>query len=129
MENLTVEATKSTPAIFFNAQEGILEIKGKSYPENAAKFYAQVFDWVRSYLESTDKTRVRLILEIVYLNSSSSKALLNLLDMLDGSATNGREVVITWRYHPENETALECGEEFKEDLESAIFNLVEIEEG
>jgi hypothetical protein len=127
MENLIVEATKSTPSLFFDAQAGFLEIKGKSYPENAAKFYAQIFEWVGSYLESTDQTGVRLTLEIIYLNSSSSKALLNLLDLLDSSAKRGREVVITWRYHAENETALECGEEFKEDLESAIFNLVEIE--
>ena len=129
MENLTVEATKSTPYIFFDAQRGILEIRGKSYPENAAKFYAPVFEWLNSYLQANDTATVQVTLEIIYLNSSSSKALLNLLDMLDRSAKSGQGVVIDWRYHGEDETALECGEEFKEDLESAIFNLVNIEKG
>lgn len=128
MENLTVEATKSTPSIFFDAQRGNLEIRGKSYPENAAKFYAPVFEWLNSYLQAYDTATVQVTLEIIYLNSSSSKALLNLLDMLDRAAKSGREVVISWRYHEEDETALECGEEFKEDLESAVFNLVKMEE-
>jgi hypothetical protein len=129
MENLIVEATKSTPSIFFDAQRGNLEIRGKSYPENAAKFFAPVFEWLNSYLQANELATVRVTLEITYLNSSSSKALLNLLDMMDRSAKKGREVFIQWRYHEEDETALECGEEFKEDLESAVFSLVKIENG
>jgi hypothetical protein len=126
MTNLILEATKSTPAIRFDATEGVLEIKGKSYPENSAKFYGPILDWICAYLETSRATGVQLSLELVYLNSSSSKALLNLLDMLDRSAKGGRNVVINWRYHEEDDTALECGEEFKEDLESAVFNLVRI---
>ncbi len=39
---------------------------------------------------------------------------------------SGRKVVIDWLYRAEDDTALECGEEFKEDLGAAIFNLVKI---
>jgi hypothetical protein len=126
MENLKFEGTKSTPFVFFDAQRGTLEIKGRSYPENAAKFYAPIFQWVSSYLQSPDTHVVQMTLEIVYLNTSSSKALLDLLDMLDQAAKSGRKVVINWRYHEEDETALECGEEFREDLEAVIFNLVKM---
>ena len=126
MENLTLGATKSTPSISFDAQSGILEIRGRSYPENAAKFYAPVYEWLKSYLGSAHPGIVEVTLEITYLNSSSSKALLNLLDILDSAAKGGREVIITWLYHEEDETGLECGEEFKEDLEAAVFNLVQI---
>lgn len=128
MENLTLEATKSTPSVFFDAQGGILEIKGRSYPENAAKFFAPIFAWVSTYLQSPDTSAVQMTLEIGYLNSSSSKAFLNLFDMLEQSAVGGRKVVIDWRYHEEDEVALECGEEFKEDLEAAVFNLVKMPE-
>ena len=68
----------------------------------------------------------QLNLEIIYLNSSSSKILLNLFDMLDDAARRGQEIVINWRYHEESETALECGEEFAEELTTAKFNLVMI---
>ena len=127
MDDLRLEATKSSPFISFDTQRGVLEIKGKSYPENAAKFYAPVFEWVSAYLNSDDDRIVEVNLELIYLNSSSSKAILNLFDILDRCSKSGRAIVINWRYHEENETALECGEEFGEDLEAVTFNLVKIE--
>ena len=128
MDDLKIEATKSTPGIFFDAQRGVLDIKGKSYPENAAKFYGPVLDWVGAWLDSTEDSNVRVNVEIIYLNSSSSKAFLNLFGILDRRAQTGRSVEINWYYHEENETALECGEEFIEDLEAVKFNLVKITE-
>ncbi len=38
MENLIIEATKSTPAVHFDAENHVFSIKGESYPENTAKF-------------------------------------------------------------------------------------------
>ncbi len=64
MENLKCEATNSTPSIVFDAQNGILEIKGRSYPENAAKFYAPILNWVSSYLQSPSTQVVHLTLDI-----------------------------------------------------------------
>ncbi len=67
-------------------------------------------------------------MEIIYFNSSSSKALMNLFDLFEEAAQSGKQIQINWRYHEENDTALECGEEFKEDLEAVEFNLVKISE-
>jgi hypothetical protein len=126
MERLFIEATKSSPMVRFDAEAGLLEITGKSYPENASKFYAPIFSWVQEYLPHALNHRTQMELEIIYLNSSSSKIFLNLFDLLDEAAKNGASIEINWRYHEENETALECGEEFAEELESATFNLVKI---
>ena len=129
MERLFIEATKSSPMVRFDAEAGLLEITGKSYPENASKFYAPIFTWVQEYLPNALEHPTRMDLEIVYLNSSSSKIFLNLFDLLDEAAKNGAEVEINWRYHEENETALECGEEFADELRTARFNLVKISAG
>ncbi|MCA1961014.1 MAG: DUF1987 domain-containing protein [Desulfomonile sp.] len=128
MDNLVVEATKSSPYISFDAGKGLLEIKGKSYPENAAKFYSPVFDWLNEYLDTVTDQAIQVNLEIIYFNSSSSKVFLNLFDMLDRAVKNGKKITIDWRYHTENDTARECGEEFMEELEAVKFNLVEIHE-
>ena len=66
-----------------------------------------------------------------YFNSSSSKILMNLFDMLNRAAIEGTPVTINWRYHEDNDVALECGEEFMEDLDltNLTFNLVVIMEG
>jgi len=126
MNKLLIGATKSSPKVSLDAETGLLEIEGKSYPENASKFYAPIFDWIKEYLKGPVAGSIQLNLEIIYLNSSSSKILLNLFDMLDDAARRGHEIVINWRYHEENETAFECGEEFAEELTTAKFNLVKI---
>jgi hypothetical protein len=129
MDNLLMAASKSTPGVCFDAQANILEIKGESYPENASKFYAPLFAWLGGYLDQVSpEAPVVVNLEIIYFNSSSSKALMNIFDLLSQAAAAGRQVVVNWRYHAQNESALECGQEFSEDVGGVVFNLVEIDD-
>ncbi|MCA1944163.1 MAG: DUF1987 domain-containing protein [Desulfovibrio sp.] len=122
MQDLIIKATKSSPAIDFRVAEGALSIRGESYPEHAVKFYEPVLQWIREFLE-TETTPLHLTMDIVYFNSSSSKILMNLLDMLEEAAAGGRQVQVVWRYHEENEIAQECGEEFKEETQFLRFEL------
>lgn len=126
MENLAIEGTKSSPYVHFDASAGLLEIRGKCYPENAAKFFAPIFSWLADYLSSAPVQLVTVDIEMIYFNSSSSKALMNLLETLDGAASQGVRIEVNWRYHEENDTILEAGEEFKEEVSELTFNLVEI---
>lgn len=123
MKNLIIEQTKSSPSILFDAKTGTLEIRGKSYPEDASKFYTPVFDWIAEYFTVHAGRPTVVNLEVIYLNSSSSKALLVLLDMLDSEAKKGTDVVVNWYYHEGNETSIECGEEFREELGAVVFNM------
>ncbi len=126
MENLVIEATKSSPYVRFDASAGVLVLKGKSYPENAAKFFAPIFSWLREFLDSSTLPQVEVEMEMTYFNSSSSKALMNFLELLEGAACAGKPVVVNWRYHEENDTALEAGEEFKDEVPTVTFNFIEI---
>ena len=126
MESLAIEATKSSPHIHFDAENHILEIKGESYPENAAKFYTPIFSWLEAYIEELEDNVATVNLEINYINSSSSKILMNFFDMLEEAVETGKKILVNWHYHEDNDTALECGEEFQEDLNRLQFNLVKI---
>lgn len=128
MDDLIIEGTKSSPYVRFDAETGVLEIRGKSYPANAAQFYTPILKWVEEWLDNFPDKPIELNMEMIYLNSSSSKAFLNLFFILDRHAERGQKVAINWVYHKEDETALECGKEFMEDLEAASFNLVQITE-
>ncbi len=126
MDNLTIEATRSSPAIRFDAKNGCLSIHGESYPENVAAFYTPVFAWLKAFLAEMDPaTTVQVNLEILYLNSSSTKVMLNFLDLLEQAAQDGRPVIVNWLYDPDNEAVLECGQDFSEELQALTFNLVE----
>ena len=115
MQHLSIAATKSTPSIEYSPGEKTLSIFGESYPEDAAKFYRPVLEWLQKLL-AAKPDRLQVVLFIRYLNTSSSKCVMTLLDSLESAYANGINVSVLWRYEKENEMALECGEEFGEDL-------------
>ncbi|CDH47068.1 MAG: DUF1987 domain-containing protein [Candidatus Competibacteraceae bacterium] len=127
MDNLIIEATRSSPAIQFDADRHYLSICGESYPENAAAFYAPVFAWLKAFLAGLNDpaTAVQVNLEIRYLNSSSTKVMLNFLDLLEQAAQDGKQIRVHWFYDPDNEAVLECGQDFSEELQALTFKLVE----
>ncbi len=122
MDPLIQEQTRQIPEVRFDAAAPVLTIRGESYPENAGAFYAPMLRWLETFLVQ-GTTPVVLDLTITYCNSSSSKALLDIMGMLDQAAAVGRQVVITWRYHEENDMGLEYGEDFRADLAHVRFNL------
>ncbi|MDP4127122.1 MAG: DUF1987 domain-containing protein [Bacillota bacterium] len=125
MNNLLIEKTQSTPTIQFDFLSNVLKISGESFPENTAKFYSPVLEWLREYIEQLDSaTEVTMEFNIIYFNSSTSKIFMTIFDMLEGAVENGKKICVNWRCDEKNETAIECGEEFKEDLDVLPFNLI-----
>lgn len=124
MQNLIIAKTESTPEINFDYSTGTLEIRGESYPENTAAFYAPVYEWLNNFFAQATKKSLTMNVEIVYFNSSSSKALMNIFDLLSEASSKGSRVAVNWIYDENNESGLEYGEEFKEDVGALEFNLV-----
>lgn len=124
MDKLVIEKTPSTPYINFDASTNKLVMTGESFPENAAKFYAPVLEWLKEYLAGPDTGETVVEFEIIYFNSSTSKIFMMFLNMLEDAVAEGRRIVVNWRCDARNETAIECGEEFAEDLQKLNFNIV-----
>lgn len=122
MQNLIIDKTKATPKIDFNAETGCLQILGESFPENVAKFYAPVMEWLNQYLEQ-EAREMLLEFKITYFNSSTSKVFMTIFDLLDQQAMRGRKVSVKWVCDEDNDIAIECGEEFKEDLNCLSFTI------
>ncbi len=125
MDNLIIEATRYTPQISFLADQNTLEIKGETYPENTAEFYSPVFIWLEEYLGQLADQKVVVNMEIIYFNSSSSKVLMDLFDKFEEAVESGKEISVNWFYDKDDESALEYGEEFQEDLETLKLNLIQ----
>lgn len=115
MNNILLAATQSSPEVNFDADSGILRLCGESYPENSFDFYAPLLSWLQEFLDQSSLP-VRLVLQLSYINTGTVKCLLELFDQLEEAADHGRDVRISWHYDPDNERALETGEEFAEDL-------------
>ncbi len=112
---ISIDATKTTPRIHYNEALQTFEISGESYPENSFSFFEPVFAWFHSVLPTLKV--LRLEVNIHYMNSSSTKCLLDLLDLLAEANQRGCEVSVLWFYEEKNNRALDLAQEFKEDFE------------
>jgi hypothetical protein len=124
METLQLDATKSSPRILFDPTTHHHVIEGESYPENTTAFYEPIMQWLEAYIESLGDQEAIIDIAIIYFNSSSSKALLDIFDLFDEACEEGKHIVVNWIYDEEDDASLEYGEEFAEDVESLTFNLV-----
>jgi len=122
VKNIYIEATKYTPEIILNHEEGLISIKGKSYPENTFEFYHPIITWIEEYLSSPQPVTT-VHMEIIYFNSSSSKLFFDMFDLFEEHLED-TDITVNWLYDEENESALEAGEEFIEDFDTLKIVLV-----
>ncbi|GAA0582639.1 biofilm regulation phosphoprotein SiaC [Halomonas salifodinae] len=112
--DLDISGSQSTPIIRSDWAAGRLTMQGDSYPENSYDLFDQVIAWVQGFLTQESRP-LRLELGLVYLNTSSVKAMMDIFDLLEEAHEQGRQVSVTWHYDPRNERIAELAEEFKED--------------
>lgn len=126
MEKLHIEGSAKTPSVSFDGEAGVLEMRGRSIPENSIEFFQPLIDWVDTYGASANgETRVDMKLE--YFNTSSSKCILDLFKRLEKINANGSDVLINWYYETDDEDMEEAGEDYAA-IVSLDFKILEIDE-
>ena len=113
MNNLFIPRTSKTPDIFFDAERGILEVKGRSIPENSVAFYAPVMQWLDEY-EASLPPETKLVVRLEYFNTSSSKCLIDIFRKLETLHRENNPVKVVWYYEEEDEDMKESGEDFRD---------------
>ena len=122
MDPLSIQGTMKTPTITSDLEQGIIDIRGRSNPENANAFYKPILDWIDEYVKTpVDKTTVNLELE--YFNTTSSKCILSLLRKLESSKDSTRDIIVNWYYEKDDLDERETGE-FYEKMTELSFNFI-----
>jgi hypothetical protein len=122
MNDFSIPGSQSTPAITADWEKGILSMQGDSYPENSFEMFGRWIDWVEAYLGEGDRL-LQLELRLLYLNTSSVKAMMDIFDLLESAHRRGRKVAVHWYYDHRNERVAQLAEEFKEDF-TFSFNII-----
>lgn len=126
MENILREGSAKTPAVSFDSASGILELKGRSIPENSVEFYKPLNDWIDSYgARPCSETIVDIKLE--YFNTSSSKCILDLFKKLEHISKQGCTVSVNWYFEQDDEDMEEAGEDYQAIIKLP-FKMIEVEE-
>ncbi len=123
MENLYIDPTRYSPKINFNYNQNILEIIGASYPENTAEFYFPVLSWLEAYFLDKQKQIITINIDLIYLNTSSIKILMDVFDMFEKSS-KWNNLIVNWFYDKENSTSYEAGKMLEEGIESFAINMI-----
>ncbi len=126
MEPISIIGTPKTPTVLFDAEKGIVEIKGRSIPENSIEFYKPLVDWLEKYHSAPAKT-TEVNIQLEYFNTSSSKCILDVFKKLETIYKSGNEVLINWYYEEDDEDMLEAGEDYQSIIRIP-FKMIEIEE-
>lgn len=126
MEKVFIEPTRTTPLVNFDPDEGILEMKGRSSPENSIEFYQKVLDNLDEYAFSGGEQFTANI-AFEYFNTSSSKCLFDVFKRLSKIEDSGKTITINWYYEEGDDDMMEAGEDYS-DLLDLDFNFREIEE-
>ncbi len=126
METIIREGSPKTPYILMDGDNGVIEIKGRSIPENSVEFYKPLIDWLESYSALGGKSTTTNV-QLEYFNTSSSKCLLDIFKKLEFLYRKGTTVVINWYYEEDDEDMYEAGEDYATILNVPI-NLIELED-
>jgi hypothetical protein len=124
MESLSIEGTAKTPTIKFDAELGLIDIKGRSIPENSIEFYKPLVDWLEKY-SKVAKPLTKVNVQLEYFNTSSSKCILDVFKKLEGIHKSNNEVIINWYYEEDDEDMLEAGEDY-ESIIRVPFKMIEV---
>ena len=126
MKNLEIEPKSNTPYIDFNAGSGYLLMKGRSIPEDPESFFGPILTWLDEYFKETEKESV-LEFRLEYVNSGSSKYILELLRRLQKLVVTGKPIKIIWCFETDDESIEDLGEHFKHTVDLP-FEIREIDE-
>jgi hypothetical protein len=126
MDNIEIGRNLSTPyfpSVKFDADTGLCEISGESYMEEAYKFYLPLINWIKQFTE-VQKGRITLEIKLIYFNTSTSKCLLDIFEILKKYKEDGGQVDITWFYDKDDPDMVEEVRDFEKEAEME-FNIQE----
>jgi len=115
--------TNNTPYVLIDEEKGYMRLEGESFLEDIVTFFKDINNWLTQYLPTPFKT-FTFDCAMDYFNSSTTKQLHNILRHMNKNAQN-KTITVNWVVLDDNnEMLIECGEDFKEDMENLHFNII-----
>lgn len=112
-DQFLIKSTPSTPQVLVNYSEGIVDIQGKSSPENTLEFYQRVFKAI-AYFKRRETEGITANFQFVYFNTSSARCIFMMIKELKKLEDLGRKVTINWFVEDDDEDMMETGLDFQD---------------
>jgi len=126
MKGYFIKSTKVTPSVYFNPAKGLLDMRGKSSPENPLTFYNHLYSSLDQF-GASENSILSVNVAFEYFNTSSSKCIYGMFKKLECLRKVGKKVNVNWYYEDGDEDMMEAGEDLS-FMFKFEFNFVEIPE-
>lgn len=113
MEPLYIPPSASTPEVQYDTAQTTLYIRGSSYPSNSAGFYDPLIQWIEEALQVQDVKTMHLYFQYQFINSSSIKFVIKLLQSATDKLNAKQSLQVTWQFSTEDGEMQELGESIK----------------
>lgn len=124
LSDLQIEGTTETLSVELCATTGEMSFCGISICSNAREVYKECLEWLGEYAHApAPQTHVSFALR--YYNTSTSKVILEILQILESILHAGGEVLVEWKFRAEDMDMEDAGAEFSENT-MLPFQLEEI---
>ena len=109
-DSISIKGTFKTTLI--NFQPGLIEISGRSIPEDAITFFTPIVNWIDNYCKSPlDVTNVNIRIE--YINSGSNRFIFQILKQIASLSKKGYKVNLKWFYEEDDDAIKNLGQDFQ----------------
>jgi hypothetical protein len=126
--NFFLKAERTTPQVSIDDELNEMRFSGRCSPEMVVNFFKPIEDAIDRYFEQ-GKDSLKAYFSLEYINTSSTKGLINLMRRLDKRVAKGKNIDIYWYYEEEDEDMMETGEDFSDLLMNIDIQILEFQEG
>lgn len=124
MKNLVILPTSTTPFILGDLSNGDICIIGKSTPDRIVDIAKPLEEWIREFIEQSDKT-LTIYIDLCYYDTPSSLTLTGIFSMLNRQQGE-KQSEVYWYYYKGDDVMMENGEDYT-DMSKFPFALIENE--
>ncbi|TAF67678.1 MAG: DUF1987 domain-containing protein [Cytophagales bacterium] len=112
MESIIIEKGEATPAIHFEPQQGLLEIKGVSIPEDTDEFYKLLMTSLEEYVKTLELPHLDINFKFVYINTGTSAIIAKIIKLIEQLDAEKHQIQIRWYYEDGDEDMKDLGDYF-----------------
>lgn len=116
MQKLKIAPTKTTFGINFDPKKSVMEFTGNSYPPNPMDFFQPLIDWAKNFLFKNPDKPVTLVFKVHYYNTTSSKYIFRILELLHEHHKKHDNINIVWHDNGQDD-------EFYDTWKSLLYEL------
>lgn len=110
MDKLEIKEGKNTPHIIFDPAGNRFSVAGKSFPENAKKFYEPILSWLDQFSPSGN---IEFNFVLYYISSSSIISILEIIRKLDKINSSNTSITINWCFEEDDDDIKKIGEDYQ----------------